>query len=135
VRFDHQQAQELADDVEAVAEQIPLIDAAIGALLGSASVSLIAGEVLGAKVHIAACLLGLVGGAALGFMSGKMRALQMQVQAMLSLGQLQMERNTRKEKPVAAEPQAPPTGSSVRRDPPQIQKTVLARPPAQKAAP
>ena len=137
LQFNLQQAQDLASDADLVADRVPVLFAAVGIFVGAGVGAAVIFPWAGVavKIYILSCVLGMISGAAVGFGLGQVYALQLRIQAMVNLAQVQLERNTRKEKPAAAEPTGPPSASSVRRDPPQMQKTVLSRPPAQRAAP
>jgi len=132
-RYDPNLVGELASSLDDEAGRAPLLHAAVGAVLGGSLLGLLAGgfatgDLLRAGIATAAgLLLGGVLGGALG--AGRAASLRMQAQAVLC--QMQIERNTRKEKPVSAE-SAPVTASSVRPQAPAMQKAVLSRPPIQK---
>ena len=137
MRFEQQKAFDLAEEAEVAGDRLPFVYAAVGALIGAGLGALLlvpAGKV-SLKAHLFACGMCLLGGAALGFLVGQVSGLRLRLQAMSTLGQVQIERNTRKEKSASTEP-APTSGSNVpRREPPQMTKTLLSRPPAHKAAP
>ncbi|MBM3465001.1 MAG: hypothetical protein FJX76_23120 [Armatimonadetes bacterium] len=133
-RFDAHLVGELADSLDTEADKTPFLYAVAGAILGAAALSMMLTDLLAEGPHrVIAIVIGAALGLLLGFALGRQRAFAMRMQAQLVLAQVQLERNTKKEKAPVAEA-VPTTAASARREPPTMQKSVLSR-PVQKAAP
>lgn len=132
-RYDPNLVGELATSLDDEAVRTPLLYAAAGVIIGGSLLGLLAGGFASADFLRAGVVtaVGLVAGGVIGWALGAGRAASLRMQAQAVLCQMQIERNTKKEKPVAME-SAPVTASSVRREPPAMQKAVLSRPPIQK---
>lgn len=122
-RYDAQTIHELAGDLEDEAARSPVLGALVGAVLGAAASGMI--------FHLdayrwLALLVGALVSAGLGAMMGRQHGCVLKAQAQTMLCQIQIERNTHKEKTVVVE-----SPSASRREAPQ--KAVLSRPTQQTA--
>jgi phage tail tape-measure protein len=125
-RFDAQAVQELADSLDDAAARTPGLYGAIGFFVGAAALTYVGVQLLPAYSWVGT-LVGAIVGSILGMSVGQERGFTMKSEALALLGQIQLERNTRKEKAPPVEAQAA-SASSARREPPAIQKAVLSRP-------
>lgn len=127
-RFDPQLVGELASSLEDEAARAPLWFGLAGLIAGAAAASVMTwGYPVLLWARWIAMGLGAVAGLLAGLGIGRQQALRLRLQGQAALGQVQIERNSRREKASPADVVAVAAASS-RRDPPQMTKTLLSRP-------